>query len=331
VAVREVRGDHDAGRAHLALDVAVLVEPPVHEVLVVGHGDVERHDQAPGPPDLAAEGVVHVLPQHPAVLFMDTDGVPDRARLATGVGHHRVEVGDLAEAVTAELQRGGHHPEAPFADVERGPADVVGGDVPVGDDGMQPGQVMGVGAALLAAPVPDVGPAEPQAAVALRHQRRGIGPYVGEHQGQIGDPPPGQRRRQPRVPAEHLIALVPLVHGQVRLLARQVLPADDRVVGQRDDRAVGLAAAGVPADGQGFPVRARPRSPVRPAAPRAANAPAGGHRRRGILGRFSQLDRGEPPPGTDPPFTAQHRNDLAELGGCQRVKRMRRAHAVTPS
>jgi hypothetical protein len=200
-------------------------------------------------------------------------------------GQHRVEVGDLPEAVAAELQRRGHEPETPLADVERGPAVVVGGGVPVRDDHlgegepvrdrpeaaavddadgvqdqpfpvveaqsqppvlpgeqvavererdavgladvqrldlpqrdrdqsgpvlahhrrqrriaagrvvfevqqfhpvevddrMQPRQVMGVGAALLTAPAPDVGPAQPQAAVALRHQRRGIGPHVGEH------------------------------------------------------------------------------------------------------------------------------------------------------
>ena len=47
---------------------------------------------------------------------------------------HRVEVGDLAEAVAAELERGGHEAEAPLADVERGAAVVVGRRVAVGDD-----------------------------------------------------------------------------------------------------------------------------------------------------------------------------------------------------
>jgi hypothetical protein len=67
LAVREVRGDHDAGRAHLALDAAVLVEPPVDEVLVVGHGDVERHHQPPrreppavADPPLAAQHGSHL-------------------------------------------------------------------------------------------------------------------------------------------------------------------------------------------------------------------------------------------------------------------------------
>jgi hypothetical protein len=39
-----------------------------------------------------------------------------------------------AEAVAAELQRGGHEPQAPLADVERRAAVVVGGRVAVGDD-----------------------------------------------------------------------------------------------------------------------------------------------------------------------------------------------------
>ena len=44
-ALREVRRDHDPRRAHLALDGAVLVQAPVHEVLVVRDGDVEREHQ----------------------------------------------------------------------------------------------------------------------------------------------------------------------------------------------------------------------------------------------------------------------------------------------
>ena len=47
---------------------------------------------------------------------------------------HGVEVGDLAEAVAAELERGGHEAEAPLADVERRPGLVVVRRVPVRDD-----------------------------------------------------------------------------------------------------------------------------------------------------------------------------------------------------
>src|SRR5205814_9742215 len=83
-----VRGDQDAGRADLAFDVAVLVEPPVHEVLVVGHGDVEGNHQAPGPPDLDAGPLVDVLPADAAVLLVDADRVRYRPGLAAGVVHH---------------------------------------------------------------------------------------------------------------------------------------------------------------------------------------------------------------------------------------------------
>ena len=132
LAGREVRGDHDPGRADLALDVAVLVEAPVDQVLVVRHGDVEGHHQPPGAAHLRAELVVHVLPQHAVVLFVDADGVRDELGLARRVVHHRVEVGDLAEAVAAAFERGGHEAEPPLADVERGPPEVVGGRIPVG-------------------------------------------------------------------------------------------------------------------------------------------------------------------------------------------------------
>ena len=129
-----VRGDQDPGRADLALDVPVLVEPPVHQVLVVGHGDVEGDHQPPGPPDLDAGPLVDVLPQDPAVLLVDADRVRYGPGLAAGVVHHRVQVGDLTQAVAAQGQRGGHEAQAPLADVERGPPVVVRAGVPVGHD-----------------------------------------------------------------------------------------------------------------------------------------------------------------------------------------------------
>ncbi len=130
----EGRGDHDPGGADLALDAAVLVEAPVDEVLVVGHGDVEGDHEAPRAPHLRAGPLVHVLPTDAVVLLVDADRVRDRSRLPAGVVHDSVQVGDLAEAVAAELQRGGHEAQAPLADVERGPPVVIGGGVPVRDD-----------------------------------------------------------------------------------------------------------------------------------------------------------------------------------------------------
>ena len=69
--------------------------------------------------------------------------------------HDRVEVGDLAEAVAAELERGGHEPEAPLADVERGAAVVVGGGVAVGDDHLREREPVGDRAAVVADRVQD--------------------------------------------------------------------------------------------------------------------------------------------------------------------------------
>ena len=98
---RERRGHHDAGGADLAFDVAVLVQPPVDQVLVVGDGDVERDRQPPHPAHLGADVVVDVLPQHGVVFLVDADGVGDRVRLALAVVQNGVQVADLAEAVAA--------------------------------------------------------------------------------------------------------------------------------------------------------------------------------------------------------------------------------------
>ena len=84
--------------------------------------------------------LVDVLPQHAVVLLVDADRVRDRVRLAVRVVQHGVEVADLAEAVAAQLQRGGHEAQAPLADVERGAAVVVGRRVAVGHDHLGEGQ-----------------------------------------------------------------------------------------------------------------------------------------------------------------------------------------------
>ena len=124
------RGHHDAGGPYLALDVAVLVQPPVDEVLVVGDGHVRGHGEPAHPSHLGADVVIDVLPQHRVVFLMDTDGV----RLTLAVVQHRIEVADLAKTVAAKLQRSGHEAKAPFADVEGGAPVVVHGGVAVGHD-----------------------------------------------------------------------------------------------------------------------------------------------------------------------------------------------------
>ena len=131
---RQRRGHHDAGGPDLALDVAVLIEPPVDQVLVVGDGDVERDRQPAHPAHLGAGVVVDVLPQHGVVFLVDADGVGDGVRLALAVVQHGVQIADLAEAVATELQRRRHEAEAPLADVECGAPVVVLGRVAVGHD-----------------------------------------------------------------------------------------------------------------------------------------------------------------------------------------------------
>ena len=128
---RRLRGHHDPGRAHLALDVAVLVEAPVDEVLVVGHGGVEGDDEPARPADLGAGLLVDVLPQDAVVLLVDADRVGDRRAARRGSRAGPRPGTDLAEAVAARAQRGGHEAQAPLADVERGPPVVVRAGVAV--------------------------------------------------------------------------------------------------------------------------------------------------------------------------------------------------------
>ena len=73
-----------------------------------------------------------MLPRHAVVLLVQADRVADHRRLARGVVQHGVHIGDLAQAVAAQLQRRGHEAQAPLADVERGAVEVVRRGVAVG-------------------------------------------------------------------------------------------------------------------------------------------------------------------------------------------------------
>ena len=75
---------------------------------------------------------VVVLPEDGVVLLVQADRVLDVVWRSRGVVQHRVHVDDLAEAVAAQLQRGGHETEAPLADVVGRPAVVVERGVAVG-------------------------------------------------------------------------------------------------------------------------------------------------------------------------------------------------------
>ena len=114
-------GEQRAGQLDLALDRAVEVEVPVEAVVVVADGGEERDHQAPLAAGLGrAVEDVRVLPEDPGVLLMDADGVADRPRLAAVAGHRGVQVGDLAEAVAAQLERVGPLPDQVLAGVEIG-------------------------------------------------------------------------------------------------------------------------------------------------------------------------------------------------------------------
>ena len=157
------------------------------------------------------------------------------------------------------------------------------------DDEVQARDRVGVRAGALPAAAPDVGPADPPAAMLLGHEVRAVGPGVDQHQVHVGDPAPGERLDHARVPAQGRVALVELVDGHVRLAVGLVLPGDDAILAERDARLVDAAVVAVPADHDGL-ARDRGARLVRP---------------DGLLGRLAQLDRGEAPALADAPVAAQ--------------------------
>ena len=85
------------------------------------------------------------------ILFLDEHEWPGRTlgdlgdlvRVALAVVQSRVDIDDLAQAITAEFERGGHESEAPFADVVRGPPVVIERGIAVGDHHLGEGQPVG--------------------------------------------------------------------------------------------------------------------------------------------------------------------------------------------
>ncbi len=116
------------------------------------------------------------------------------------------------------------------------------------DDRMQAGDVVRIRIAVGAGTLPDVGPADAQPRIPRRHERGTVGPDIGEHAAHVGDAAPGQGLDHGGMTPEHLVALMPLVHGHVRLEAWQVLPGGDVAGWQCYPRPEGLAVGGVPAD-----------------------------------------------------------------------------------
>jgi hypothetical protein len=120
---------------------------------------------------------------------------------------------------------------------------------------------------------------------------------------EVGDAALGEGLGQARVVAQRLVDLVELVDGHVRLLAGAVLPRDDAVAGDRDDRLVGPAVGAVPAEDLGRAV---------------GRAVAG----EGGLGRLAQLDQGEAEALAGGVVATQGRDggpDLVRGQGVQRV------------
>ena len=205
--------DHDPGRPHVALDRAVLVEAPVHEVLVVRDGHVDRDHQPARAPDLGALDVIDVLPEHAVVLLVDADGVGDHVRLTRRVVQDRVQVSDLAEAVAAQLQRLRHEAEAPLADVVGRAPEVIGRRIAIRHDHLRQREPMGDAASVEADRVQD----EPFAVVEAQPQR-----------------PLLPRQRVPVQRERHAVGLRDLdrpqvvAHPHVRHEARHVLAHDRR-------------------------------------------------------------------------------------------------------
>src|SRR5919112_704768 len=98
-------GGDDPGQLALKLDGPVLVEVPEEAVLVVGHRRDEGDHEPAASTNLGLLAAhVEVLPQEAVVLLVHADGILDGERVPFAVGDYAVEVMDLSQAVTAELQ-----------------------------------------------------------------------------------------------------------------------------------------------------------------------------------------------------------------------------------
>ena len=94
----------------------------------------DDHQPAPAAHLGALQVGVEVLPPDAVVLLVQADGVLDRVRLPLAVGELDVEVPDLAQAVTAQLQRVRQDADAVLADVEGVAPALEGPGVAVGDE-----------------------------------------------------------------------------------------------------------------------------------------------------------------------------------------------------
>ena len=148
-------------------------------------------------------------------------------------------------------------------------------------------------------------PAQPPV-VAQRPARR---PRVDHQQAGIGDAASGQRREELGVGLEHLLAFDELLEHHPWLHARDERHRGHRLIGERDDRLVNLAAGAIHQDDERLP---RHRRVVRVRVP-------GEHVG---LGRLVQLDGREADAVGQLALLAQDRHRLDDLVGGERLQRV---------
>ena len=100
-------------------DTTRLVELVGEDVLIVGEGDDELHDELPmASHDSAASPPVGMLPANAVVLFVQADGVGQLLGLAVCTGDDGIEVLNDTQAVAANGQVIGHVTTATIAEIE---------------------------------------------------------------------------------------------------------------------------------------------------------------------------------------------------------------------
>ncbi len=154
---------------------------------------------------------------------------------------------------------------------------------------------------------PDVAPAEAPVPELLRHELAPVGPDVDQGERHVSDSASSQRRDHVGVGLQRVVALVPLVDGEVGLHPGHVVEGQHRVGAEVDDRFVGAVRRPVPEHSLGLTrqgVALRPRQHVG-------------------LRWLQQLDRGDPEGVRHAGVAPQRGHHRSELVGGQRVERMR--------
>ena len=112
-------GVDDAGGLHLEGDLAGLVEIPVEGIFVIADGADRGDHQLAATPDLGAFGTeIPMFPEDAVILLMDADGLLDLENAAFHGVQLGIQIGDMAQAVAAQLQRVGQLAQPIFADIK---------------------------------------------------------------------------------------------------------------------------------------------------------------------------------------------------------------------